>query len=252
MRTIAVTGAASGIGRAVAQRLADAGERVISVDIRDADVVADLSAAPGRSQAVEQIEALSGGRLDGVVACAGVALPEPITVSVNFFGVVAIASGVREMLAAATAPRAVVISSEAVLLQHDPATVAACLDGDEPAAIAAAQAAPEDQVYASSKYALSRWIKREAVKPEWAGSGILLNAVAPGIVVTPMTQHLVDSEEGREALHASTPTRIGRYAEPSEIAAFVEFLVSPDNSFIVGQSLFCDGGAEATLRPEAV
>lgn len=76
MGTYAITGSASGMGRETAQRLRDGGHTVIGVDIKDADVVADLSTPHGRSEAVERVLAASGGRLDGAVLAAGLG-PSP-------------------------------------------------------------------------------------------------------------------------------------------------------------------------------
>jgi NAD(P)-dependent dehydrogenase (short-subunit alcohol dehydrogenase family) len=129
--------------------------------------------------------------------------------------------------------------------------VAACLAGEESEAQKLAGTAPET-AYFSSKKALSLWVKRHSITPDWAGQGILLNAVAPGIVATPMTFELLESEEGRRLLDRVTPTRLGRPAQPEEIAEVIVFLASVHNSYILGQTVFCDGGAEAILRPDYV
>ena len=73
MRTIAVTGSASGIGAATKRRLGEHGARVIGVDLRDADVVADPGAPDGRALAVAGVTGLVGDRIDRLVTCAGVA-----------------------------------------------------------------------------------------------------------------------------------------------------------------------------------
>ena len=72
VRAVAVTGSASGIGAAIRARLGADGSRVIGVDLHDADVIADLSAPAGRTEAIAAIRAACAGRLDGLVACAGV------------------------------------------------------------------------------------------------------------------------------------------------------------------------------------
>ena len=100
MGTIVVTGSAGGIGAATASRLVGTGHRVIGVDLRDADVLADLSTAEGRSAMVEGVTETAGGVLDGVVAAAGVnGKPGELTVSVNYFGAVATLEGLRPLLA---------------------------------------------------------------------------------------------------------------------------------------------------------
>ena len=71
-RLVVVTGAASGIGAAVAAMLRARGDRVLGVDLKDAEVCADLSTAEGRASAVEAVlEQQSGGVVDGLVTCAG-------------------------------------------------------------------------------------------------------------------------------------------------------------------------------------
>lgn len=72
MGTYAVTGSASGMGRATAERLRADGHRVIGVDVKEADVVADLSTPDGRARAVSQVVSAAGGHLDGAVLAAGI------------------------------------------------------------------------------------------------------------------------------------------------------------------------------------
>ena len=71
MGTYAISGAASGMGRETAQRLRGDGHTVIGVDVKDADVVADLSTQGGRRDAVDAVLAASGGKLEGAVLAAG-------------------------------------------------------------------------------------------------------------------------------------------------------------------------------------
>src|SRR5213593_2303810 len=114
MRVTAVTGSASGIGAALRARLGAAGERVIGVDLRDAEVIADLARPEGRDAAVAAVRAACGGRLDGLVACAGVGPqvePASTIVSVNYFGAQAVLAGLADALAAGDRPAAVAVSS---------------------------------------------------------------------------------------------------------------------------------------------
>ena len=80
-RTYVVTGADSGLGRAVADLLAARG-RVITCGLADGvDVRADLTTTEGRADLVEGVRSLGGGRVDGVVAAAGAGAPRPETVA---------------------------------------------------------------------------------------------------------------------------------------------------------------------------
>ncbi|WP_433212482.1 SDR family oxidoreductase [Microtetraspora malaysiensis] len=251
-RKIAVSGTASGIGRALAGLLREQGDQVIGIDLKDADVCADLSTRDGRALAVESVLRLAGGVLDGVVACAGVAGVTPLTARVNYFGVVALLEGLRPALAAAPAPRAAVVCSIAGTHAVDPDVVAACLDGDEDAAVALAERAIERGagalLYPSSKSALARWLRRVAVTPEWAGTGISLNAIAPGIVLTPMTAPLFADEAMRAVMATAVPMPLNGHARPEAIGEALRWLISPANTHMAGQIVYVDGGAEATVR----
>src|SRR5450759_1438982 len=115
-RTYVVTGTASGIAAATARMLKEAGNKVIGVDIHDADIVADLSTKQGRLDAANKAIELSGGNIDAVIACAGLAHPIAKTVSVNYFGMAEFLEALAPTLAKAKAPRAVLISSMASLM----------------------------------------------------------------------------------------------------------------------------------------
>ena len=154
---------------------------MIGVDLHDADITADLSSPTGRKRLVDEVRAATGGRVDGVIACAGISSGDAVTVSINYFGAVATLEGLRPFLAEADQPRAATISSIALLQSIDDDIVDACLRDDEPAALAAAEGKGVF-VYPSTKRALARWVRRTAPTEPWAGAGIPLNAVAPGVV----------------------------------------------------------------------
>lgn len=251
MRVAAVTGSASGIGAAVRARLERDGVRVIGVDLRGAEVAADLATAAGRSAAVAAVLAACGGKLDALVACAGlgphVERWETI-VAVNYFGAVATLSGLREALAHGERPAAVAISSNSATLPYaDGALAAACLAGDEAEARRLARASDGHTAYAGSKLALARWVRREA--PGWARGGVRLNGVAPGPVRTPLLDAgLAHPLYGPAIRDFPVPT--GGPGAPDDVAAAVAFLLGPEAAFCAGSMLFVDGGTDAMLRPD--
>jgi NAD(P)-dependent dehydrogenase (short-subunit alcohol dehydrogenase family) len=249
MRVVAVTGSASGIGAAVRARLQAAGTRVIGVDLHDAEVIADLAHAEGRATAIASISARCGGRLDGLVACAGVGPhtePWSTIVSLNYFGAQALFDGLREALAAGDRSAAVAVSSNAAIVPGaDTALVGACLAGTEAEAGRLALWLGRQAAYGGSKLALARWVRRTA--PSWAAAGVRLNAVAPGAVATPLLQGTLDHPELGPAVRAF-PIPQGRFGTPEDVAAAIVFLLSPDAAFCCGSVLFVDGGTDAVLR----
>ena len=252
-RTVLITGSASGICRATAELCRAAGDRVIGVDIRDADIEADLTTAEGRAKLVSEAERLAPDGLDAVVAGAGLSradMPRE-TVAVNYFGAVATLEGLRPLLARSERPRAVAICSTAAMLQGNDQLVETCLSGDEAAALDLAAAAPRS-VYPDSKRALAKWLRRTAGKPEWAGSGILLNGVGPGVVETAMTTPMLQQPEMVEMIKQSNPMVVDGYAKPEEIAELLGFLIGFRNHYLVGQLIYIDGGTDLVMRPDQV
>jgi NAD(P)-dependent dehydrogenase (short-subunit alcohol dehydrogenase family) len=250
-RTYVVTGAASGIGRATCERLARDGHRVLDVDLAGTSIVADLATAAGRSAMVDAVARASGGAVDGVVANAGTTASPELCVRVNYFGAVATLEGLRPLLAGSPAPRAVATASSSILNANDPAVVEACLAGDEDAAVATA-AGTGLLGYPSSKRALARWVRRQAPSAGWAGAGIALNAVAPGVVQTPMTQALLDDDAMRPLVDEAVPMPYGGHAHPADVAELIAFLAAPTTVRITGQVVFVDGGADTVLRGDDV
>ena len=188
------------------------------------------------------------------MTCAGLAgSPDrkgSLLTSVNYFGTVELLEGLRPLLVAGGAGgAAVAISSNSTTVQPDVplAVIDACLEGDEVRAAAAADEGDSIGAYAASKIAVAHWVRRHATGPEWAGAGLRLNAVAPGMIDTPMVAAMRADERTGPMLDM-LPIPLGRPGRAEEIAALVDFLVGPDSSFFCGSVVFCDGGSDALLR----
>ncbi len=257
-RTYVVTGSASGIGLATSELLRSRGETVIGIDLRAAEVEADLSTREGRAAAATAATDLAGGTIDAVIACAGIAAPIAKTISINYFGVTELLTALLPALRNSDAPRVAVVSSMASLQGNSAELVEAALAGDEDEALRIAEEfvskGPADGyiVYPSSKRAISRWVRRESITPAWAGSGIPLNAVAPGTVKTPMTADLLSTEEGAAMVDAAVPMPLNYHQPAESIATLLAWLTSVENTHAAGQVIYCDGGADATLRGDDV
>ncbi|MDQ1456528.1 MAG: hypothetical protein QOH28_2148 [Actinomycetota bacterium] len=249
MRTVCITGSAGGIGGATRTRLEKDGARVIGVDVRDAEVVADLSTPAGRDAMVAAVTELCGGMLDGLVAAAGIMGDQPLVVAINYFGAIASLDGLRPLLAHGTDASAVAISSNSTTTTPGLPTdlVDVILAGDEAQALAATSRAPGVFAYPASKLALARWVRHHAPQPDWIGAGIRLNAIAPGVIETPMTK---DDLEFIFSIPDTFPVPIGRPGLPSEIASLIAYLLSPDAGFFCGSVVFADGGTDAAVRAD--
>jgi NAD(P)-dependent dehydrogenase (short-subunit alcohol dehydrogenase family) len=250
MGTIAITGSAGGMGVATRALLESQGHRVIGVDVRDAEVIADVSTPEGRTAMVSGVVAACGGVLDGLVAAAGISSNgsnEELVISINFFGAVAALTGLRGCLAKGTNPSAIAISSNSTTTQTSipMAAVEACLADDESAARAAAKPAAMCG-YPASKLALAHWVRAQAITADWIGSGIRLNAIAPGLIATPMTAG--GGVEFVLGLGDMYPVPIQRAGTADEIAGLLAYLLSPLAAFFVGSVVFMDGGTDAVLR----
>ncbi len=254
MKTICVTGSASGIGAATAELLRADGHRVIGVDLRNADVEGDLSKPADRVRIVDEVTRACDGRLDGLVPCAGVSTPAPnsLIVSVNYFGTLAVVNGLRPALARGSDPAVVMISSNSTTMTPGLPVDEAMryLNSDESSVLERFAAPDGFLAYPAGKLAIAFWVRMNAGTPDWIGSGIRLNAVAPGVIDTGMTRPLLDIPGVKESLE-HIPIPLKRWGRPEEIARAIRFLLSADSSYVVGQVLFVDGGTDALLQPTA-
>ncbi|MEM7409361.1 MAG: SDR family oxidoreductase [Myxococcota bacterium] len=257
MGTIAITGASSGIGNALAERLKRDGHRVIGVDVQPTDVVADLGTPEGRAQAVREVTEHAGGALDGLVS--GAALgpycePGPV-IRVNYFGALEVLDALLPLLAKGREAAAVAISSigaiyqEVIPEQAVPAALDACLAGDEEGAVAAIQGHDGNAAYCIAKRGLALQVRARA--QAWGDRGVRLNALCPGRIATPMLDKIYDTPVMSEAVQAM-PIPLGRSAPPEEMASVLAFLLGPDARYVHGSVIHADGGSDCLIRPQAL
>lgn len=259
MGVYAVTGSASGMGREVAEKLRDAGHTVIGVDIKQADVIADLSTVEGRRTAADGVLAACESKLDGAVLAAGLGPGEGpdrprLIAQVNYLGVVDLLDSWRPALTAAGSAKVVVFSSNSTTTTPAvPArTIRAFLAHDAEKAVRSVRMFGKNAsviLYAASKIAVSRWVRLEAVKNEWAASGINLNALAPGAIMTPLLQEQLSNPK-RAKLVRSFPVPTGGFGDAGQLADWALFMLSDAADFLCGSIVFVDGGTDAYFRPD--
>ena len=237
-RVVVVTGGGKGIGKAVVERFAAAGDRVVAVG-RDSDALGATSAAETIVCDVTDEERVSSlfervGPVDVLVNNAGAATSAPLArttledwralLEVNATGAFLCTRAVLAGMVERGAGRIVTVASTAarVGLRYTAA-------------------------YTASKHAAVGLMR--AVAAEAAGTGVTANAVCPTYVRTEMTERSIarivavtdrSEEEAEAALIASSP--LGRLLDPDEVAFAVAFLAAPEAGAINGQALVLDGG----------
>ena len=231
-RVTVVIGGASGIGEATAHDLREHGHTV---------VVADLAPPPDGIRVDVADEASVVALFDAVVAEHG-----GFSAVVNCAGVSTLSAIVEHDAAEFRRVVDVCLTGAFLVLKHGGARIA---DGGALVSLSslnARQPGTGMAAYCSAKAGLVMLTQVAAL--EMAPRGIRVNAVSPGLVVTPLTAPAMDIPGVRDAYLENTP--LGRSGEPSEIAALLRFLLSDDAAWITGETIDVNGGAHLQRYPD--
>lgn len=245
-RVTVITGAARGIGYACAERFIADGAKVVLADIDDKtgeDAVAKLA---DTDQSAIFVECDVGERLD---------VHNLVAETIDTFGRIDVLINNAAMLDTApfleledeqfdavlkTNLKGPFLVSQAVARQM----VAQVEAGDRPGAIInmssvnAVFALPDHVAYTVAKGGLAQLTKAMALA--LAPNGIRVNAIGPGSIMTEMLEKVATDKEVSNRILSRTP--IGRFGEPSEVAAIAAFLASDESSYITGTTIYADGG----------
>jgi NAD(P)-dependent dehydrogenase (short-subunit alcohol dehydrogenase family) len=249
-RAAIVTGAAQGIGRACALRLAREGAHVAACDVNRGavgDTVRAIEADGGKAVAVA-CDVSKPGDVAGAVTAALDAFGR-IDVLVNNAGILDDAPfldlGVEEFdRVLGVNLRGAFLMAQAVARQMVKQGAAAGSTAGAAGAIVNMSSInekfglPDHVAYSISKGGISQLTRAMAVA--LAPQGIRVNAVGPGTIDTPILAGVIKDREFRDKVLSRTP--LGRFGRPEEIAAVVAWLASDEASYVTGTTVFADGG----------
>jgi NAD(P)-dependent dehydrogenase (short-subunit alcohol dehydrogenase family) len=251
-RTVAVSGAAAGIGRACARQLAAAGARVALLDIAPdgARDTARMITADGGRCAVYQADVSVGAAMEAALDRAESELG-PVTLAVGSAGIIRNTPFLELSESAWDRTLAVNLRGMFILLQSVGRRAARHGGGAmvAVASVAGRGGRPTAADYAASKAGVISLVRSAALA--LAGDGVTVNAVCPGVVATEMTRAIhedkaeisgITAEESFARQAAQIP--LGRVETPEEVAEAVAFLLSPSAAYITGQALNVCGGLE--------
>lgn len=236
-RRVVVTGASSGIGRASAETVAALGADVVlwgrSADSLDATAEACRAVGAAVEIAIGDLRdpescatvARALGRVDGLVNAAGIIARAPAEETER--------SAWRDVLTVnLDATFAITQAIGAGMLERGSGAIVTI------ASLLSYQGGITVPAYAASKHAVLGMTR--ALSNEWAGRGVRVTAVSPGYVATDNTAALRADPEREASIRARIP--MGRWAEASDIAGAVAFLLSDAAAYITGEALVVDGG----------
>lgn len=249
-----ITGGASGIGRASAQRFAAEGARVVLGDINidgAIEAAAEIESVGGTAHAVRldasdpaenaamiQTALDKYGRLDAVVAAAGLSHAGYVSGE----GIARTADGLLDQ-SPEDWQRVIDVNLTGVMLVNQQAAKAMIEAGNGGTIVNIASVAAKVPLRGGVDYCVSKagvWMLTKAFALEVVEMGIRVNAIGPGFIETPMTARSASTDAGSQRMLAMTP--MGRLGQVDEIASTALFLSSDESSYTTGQILFPAGG----------